>query len=261
LAKKETTPAQQNLLAQIDKKTLPKHIAIIMDGNGRWARSQGIANRVFGHRNAIKAVREATEACAELQIKYLTLYAFSTENWKRPKAEVEALMQLMVHTIREELPTLMKNNVRLQSIGNTESLPKTTKQELKEAVEATKINTGLNLVLALSYSGKWDIVHACKSITDAVVKGHVKLQDVDEDLFSRYLGSHFLPDADLMIRTGGEFRISNFLLWQLAYAELHIFNDLFWPDFRRNHLYEAILSYQNRERRFGATGDQVKKSK
>jgi undecaprenyl diphosphate synthase len=238
-------------------KPVPKHVAIIMDGNGRWARSQGIANRVFGHRNAIKAVREATEGCAELGVEFLTLYAFSTENWDRPKKEVDALMQLLVHTIADEIPTLMKNNIRLQCVGDVQSLPKSCQKELADGIEATKINTGLQLVLALSYSGKWDIAHAAKEIAIAVQKGHVNIDDITEELFSRYLSSSKLPDVDLMIRTGGDFRISNFMLWQLAYAEFHIFSDLFWPDFRRTHLYDAIFGFQQRQRRFGKTGDQV----
>jgi undecaprenyl diphosphate synthase len=254
----------KNTMEQAEQKqavldgNMPKHIAIIMDGNGRWARSQGIANRVFGHKNAIKAVREATEGCAELGVEFLTLYAFSTENWDRPKKEVDALMQLLVHTIANEIPTLMKNNIRLQFVGDVKSLPKSCQKELADGLEATKVNTGLQLVLALSYSGKWDIAHAAKELAIAVQKGHVLVDDITEELFSRYLSSHLLPDVDLMIRTGGDFRISNFMLWQLAYAELHIFNDLFWPDFRRTHLYDAIHSFQQRQRRFGKTGDQVK---
>jgi undecaprenyl diphosphate synthase len=246
---------------EITKENLPKHIAIIMDGNGRWARNQGIANRVFGHRNALKAVREATEACAELGVKYLTLYAFSTENWSRPKSEVEALMSLLINTIGNEIPTLMKNNVKLNCVGNIQSLPKKAQRELAEGIEATKVNNGLNLVLALSYSGKWDIAHAAKEIAVAVQKGHIHTEDIDEGLITRYLHSAMLPDVDLMIRTGGDYRISNFLLWQLAYAELHILEDLFWPDFRKTHLLEAINNYQTKERRFGKTGDQVKKKK
>jgi undecaprenyl diphosphate synthase len=246
-----------NLKLELQGSFIPKHIAIIMDGNGRWARSKGVINRVFGHKNAIKAVREAAEGAAELGVEFLTLYAFSTENWERPKAEVDALMTLLVHTIKEEIPTLMKNNIRLQSVGDKSMLPNNCQQELEEGIEATKINTGLQLVLALSYSGKWDIAHAAKEIAIAAVKGHIHTEDIDEELFSRYLSSSMLPDVDLMIRTGGDYRISNFMLWQLAYAELHIEDELFWPDFRKEHLYKAIKSFQTKQRRFGKTGDQI----
>jgi undecaprenyl diphosphate synthase len=252
-----TSNMLSNLKRELQGNIIPKHVAIIMDGNGRWARSKGIINRVFGHKNAIKAVREAAEGAAELGIQFLTLYAFSTENWERPRAEVEALMTLLVHTIKEEIPTLMKNNIRLQSVGDKTMLPENCQQELEEGIEATRVNTGLQLVLALSYSGKWDIAHAAKQIADAAVKGHIHVADINEELFSRYLGSSMLPDVDLMIRTGGDYRISNFMLWQLAYAELHIEDELFWPDFRKEHLYKAIQSFQTKQRRFGKTGDQI----
>jgi undecaprenyl diphosphate synthase len=241
----------------IDSGNLPKHIAVIMDGNGRWAQNQGAA-RVFGHRNAIKAVREATEGCAELGVPFLTLYAFSTENWARPQFEVRALMELLVQSIRNELPTMMKNNVRLDTIGDTVSLPQSCQQQLQEAIESTKKNTGLNLILALGYSGKWDIVEAARRLALEIENGQLKAEDINEGIFARNLSTQDRPDVDLMLRTGGDHRISNFLLWQLAYAELYFYEDLFWPDFRREHLYEAILSFQSKERRFGKTGDQVK---
>lgn len=241
----------------IDYKNLPRHIAVIMDGNGRWAQKQGAA-RVFGHKSAITSVRDVTEGCAELGVEYLTLYAFSTENWNRPKYEVNALMELLVYTIREELPTLLKNNVRLHTIGELDKLPERSRKELLEGARKTENNTGLNLTLALGYSGKWDIVQAAKQIAQEVIKGAMQPEDIDEHLFAARLSTGGWPDVDLMLRTGGDFRISNFMLWQLAYAELYVYNDLLWPDFRKQHLYEAIISYQGRERRFGKTGDQVK---
>lgn len=241
----------------IDPSNLPQHIAVIMDGNGRWAKKQGAA-RVFGHRNAIQAVREVTEGCAELGVKYLTLYAFSTENWNRPKLEVDALMQLLVHTIRGEMKTLMKNNVRLSTIGNTESLPKDCQRELQEAMQATEANTGLTLVLALSYSGRWEILEAVRQIATEAQQGTLSPGSITEETFGNYLTTRNMPDPELMIRTSGEMRISNFLLWQLAYSELYM-PDVLWPDFRKNHLYEAILSYQRRERRFGKTSEQLVK--
>jgi len=241
---------------QIDSNKLPQHIAIIMDGNGRWAKQRG-AMRVFGHHNAIKAVREATEGCAELGVKYLTLYAFSTENWGRPETEVRALMELLVHTIGNELPTLLKNNVRLDSIGNTESLPNRCQRELQEAIEKTKHNTGLNLILALGYSGKWDITQAVQLLAREVQAGNLRPEDINEQLLNVKLATQGRPEVDLMLRTGGDHRISNFLLWQLAYAELYFYDDLFWPDFRREHLQEAILAFQQRERRFGKTSEQI----
>ncbi len=241
----------------IDPGNLPQHIAVIMDGNGRWAKQQGAA-RVFGHRSAIKAVREVTEGCAELGIKYLTLYAFSTENWNRPKFEVDALMTLLVHTIRGEIKTLMDNNVRLATIGHTESLPKDCQRELQEAMRATEGNTGLTLILALSYSGRWEILEAVRQLTAAIQRGQFQPSDIDEGLFSSYLSTGGIPDPELMIRTSGEMRISNFMLWQLAYSELYM-PDVLWPDFRKPHLWEAILTYQKRERRFGKTSEQVVK--
>jgi len=241
----------------IDADNLPKHIAVIMDGNGRWAQNQGAA-RIFGHRNAIKAVREVTEGCAELGVAYLTLYAFSTENWARPEFEVRALMELLVQSIRNELPTMMKNNVRLDTIGDTLSLPRSCQNQLAEAIDATKENTGLNLVLALGYSGKWDILQAVKKLAAEVQKGALNPEEINEESLAVNLATEGRPEVDLMLRTGGDHRISNFLLWQLAYAELYFYEDLFWPDFRREHLYQAIIAYQKTERRFGKTGEQIK---
>ncbi len=240
---------------RINPDNLPQHIAVIMDGNGRWAKRQGAA-RVFGHRNAIKAVREVTEGCAELGVKFLTLYAFSTENWNRPKLEVDALMTLLVHTIRGEIKTLMKNNVRLTTIGNTESLPVDCRKELNEAMRETAGNTGLTLILALSYSGRWEIIEAVRQLAVDVRDGHLTPAEIDETVFGQHLTTGGIPDPELMIRTSGEMRISNFMLWQLAYSELYM-PDVLWPDFRKEHLYEALLSYQLRERRFGKTSEQL----
>jgi len=241
----------------IDHNKLPRHIAVIMDGNGRWAQKKGAA-RVFGHRNAIKSVREVSEGCAELGIEHLTLYAFSTENWARPKHEVSALMELLVHTVREEMPTLMKNNISLHAIGEIERLPERSRQELLEGIQKTKDNSGLKLTLALAYSGKWDIVQAARQIAREVASGSMQPEDINEHLFAGRLSTGDWPEVDLMLRTGGDKRISNFMLWQLAYSELYFYDDLLWPDFRRQHLYEAIIAYQGRERRFGKTGDQIK---
>lgn len=241
---------------KIDPSNLPKHIAVIMDGNGRWAESKG-AERVYGHKNAIEAVRAATEGCAELGVKFLTLYAFSTENWGRPKAEVDALMQLLVATIKGEMETLMKNNVRLASIGDTKSLPAACQQELKEAIELTRKNTGLTLILALNYSGRWEILEAVKKLAGMAVSNHIDIDEINQEAFAAQLSTKGVPDPELLIRTSGEMRVSNFLLWQIAYTELYVTNVL-WPDFRREHLYEAILAYQQRERRFGKISEQVK---
>jgi undecaprenyl diphosphate synthase len=239
----------------IDKKNLPNHVAVIMDGNGRWAKKQG-ARRIFGHQNAVKAVREISEGSAELGIKYLTLYAFSTENWKRPKAEIKGLMELLVATIRNETETLMKNNIRLNAIGDTESLPRKCQKELQEAIDITKDNPGLVLTLALSYSGRWDIVQGIKRLLKDVKKEHISENNITQQLFSHYLSTSNMPDPELLIRTSGEMRISNFLLWQMAYTELYI-TEILWPDFRKEHLIEAIISYQKRERRFGKISEQV----
>jgi undecaprenyl diphosphate synthase len=239
--------------SQIDLSNLPKHIAVIMDGNGRWAKKQG-AKRIFGHRNAVEAVRQTTESCAELGIKHLTLYAFSTENWDRPKAEVKGLMELLVSTIKKETETLTKNNVRLTSIGDITALPKNCQRELHESIELTKNNDGLNLILALSYSGRWEIIQAVKNLLKDVKKEGISPDDVNYELFSNYLCTKGIPDPELLIRTSGEMRISNFLLWQIAYTELYI-TDVLWPDFRKEHLYEAIVAYQKRDRRFGKVID------
>ena len=239
----------------VDKNNLPRHIAVIMDGNGRWAKRQG-AKRIFGHQNAIKAVREITEGSAELGIKYLTLYAFSTENWNRPKAEIKGLMELLVATIRNETETLIKNNVKLQAIGDLESLPEKCQRELYEAIDITKNHSGLTLILALSYSGRWDIVQGIHRLLKDVKKNLISEEDITQQLFSHYLSTSNIPDPELLIRTSGEMRISNFLLWQMAYTELYI-TELLWPDFRKEHLIEAIISYQKRERRFGKISEQV----
>jgi undecaprenyl diphosphate synthase len=240
----------------LDKGNLPRHIAVIMDGNGRWAKKQG-AMRIFGHHHGIRSVRETVEACAELDIQYLTLYTFSTENWGRPRLEVEGIMQLLIKTIREEVPQLHKNNVRLKSIGEINDLPKKAQKELNEAIEMTQNNTGLTLILALSYSGKWEILQATKQIAEKVKAGELNVEDINEKVFASHLATEEAPDVDLLIRTGGDRRISNYLLWQIAYAELIFMDDVFWPEFRKNHLHEAIYSYQNRERRFGKTSEQV----
>ena len=235
----------------IDTNNLPKHIAIIMDGNGRWAKSKGKI-RAFGHRNGIKAVRETVEAAAEIGIKYLTLYAFSTENWCRPKSEITALMTLLVSAINKETKTLMDNNIKLSTIGATDSLPKKAKKELLEAIEGTKENTRMTLILALSYSGRWEILNATKKL----VADGVNHEEINEQMFQQYLTTKSVPDPELLIRTSGEYRISNFLLWQIAYSELYFTNTL-WPDFRKKDLENAILNYQNRERRFGKTTKQI----
>lgn len=235
--------------------TLPEHVAVIMDGNGRWAKKKGAA-RIFGHKNAIKAVREVTEGCAELKIGYLTLYAFSTENWSRPQAEVNGLMELLVSALRKELKTLKKNNVKLITIGDSKGLPGNCQMELQEVMEETKLNTGLVLILALNYSGRWEILEATKAIASKVDSGEIAAEDVDEQVFDNHLQTSNIPDPELLIRTSGELRISNFLLWQIAYSELY-FTDVLWPDFRKKDLHEALNAFQNRERRFGKTSEQV----
>jgi len=235
---------------------LPSHIAIIMDGNGRWAKEKG-EDRLFGHLHGVESVRNIVEGAAELGIKYLTLYAFSTENWDRPKYEVSGLMELLVDTIHKEVPTLNKNNIRLHVIGDMNMLPDAAKNELKEALAETSVNTGLNLIMALSYSSRWEIVNAVKQIAKAVKDGELAAEDITQDIVQKYLTTSDYPDPELMIRTSGEYRVSNFLLYQLAYAELYFTNTL-WPDFRKENLYEAILDYQGRERRFGKTGEQIK---
>jgi undecaprenyl diphosphate synthase len=241
----------------IDMQRLPSHIAIIMDGNGRWAKEKG-EDRLYGHLHGVESVRNIVEAAAELGIKYLTLYAFSTENWDRPQNEVSGLMELLVDTIRNEVPTLNKNNIKLHVIGDIDMLPAAAKNELAEALKETSVNTGLNLVMALSYSSRWEIVLAVKNIATDVKQGKLMPDDITQDTIQQYLTTKNFPDPELMIRTSGEYRISNFLLYQLAYSELY-FTNTRWPDFRKENLYEAILDYQNRERRFGKTGEQVKK--
>ena len=241
----------------IDKQRLPQHIAIIMDGNGRWAKEKG-EDRLYGHLHGVESVRNIVEGAAELGIKYLTLYAFSTENWDRPQYEVSGLMELLVDTIKNEVPTLNKNNIKLHVIGDVDMLPEAAKHELNEALNETAKNTGLNLIMALSYSSRWEIANAVKQIATDVEHGLLKADDINQDTIKQYLTTKAFPDPELMIRTSGEFRISNFLLYQLAYAELHFTNTL-WPDFRKENLAEAIVDYQSRERRFGKTGEQVKK--
>ena len=246
---------KMNLKDKINLSTLPKHIAIIMDGNGRWAKQQG-SDRIFGHENGVKSVRDTVETAAELGVNYLTLYAFSTENWNRPQEEVMALMQLLVHTINAETKTLNKNNIRLKAIGNLKSLPTDCYNELQEAIENTKNNTRMTLVLALSYSSHWEIVDAVKQIAEKIENKTLSVSDINEDTISAHLCTANMPDPELMIRTSGENRISNFLLWQLAYTELYFIEKL-WPDFSKDDLYQAIINYQTRERRFGKTSEQI----
>ena len=245
-----------DLLSQIDKANLPRHIAIIMDGNGRWAKSNG-KPRIFGHRNGVKSVKRVTEVAADLGIDFLTMYAFSTENWNRPPAEVNALMHLLVETVKKELRTLKKNGIRLKAIGNIEALPKKTYDTLLEGIDMTKDNNKMTLTLALNYSSRWEITEAMKQIAEKVKQGKIAPEDVDEVLIAEHLTTHDIPDPELLIRTSGEHRISNYLLWQLAYTEFY-FTDVFWPDFNENELHKAILDYQNRERRFGKISEQIK---
>lgn len=240
---------------EIKLDRLPVHVAVIMDGNGRWAKKRG-NQRIFGHKNGVAAVRDTVEAAAELGIKYLTLYAFSTENWSRPKTEVDALMGLLVQTLSSETPTLIKNNVRLNVIGNTEALPKDVAKRLNEVLTLTSGNTGLLLTLALSYSSRWELMEAVKKIASKVEKGELASKDISCDTISDHLATARIPDPELLIRTSGEYRISNFLLWQIAYAELH-FTSTLWPDFRRDDFYKALLDFQSRERRFGKISEQI----
>lgn len=248
-----------NIIDKIDKNKLPEHIAIIMDGNGRWAKIRG-NKRVFGHKNGVKAVREIVEASGEIGIKYLTLYAFSTENWKRPKIEINALMSLFITAVKNETKNLLKNNVKLSALGNLNNLPEGVRQNLNSIIDKTKDNTGLNLILALSYSSKQEITEMVKTISNKISSGEIESQDITEDLISKNLQTAETPNPELLIRTGGEFRISNFLLWQISYTELY-FTEVLWPDFTQNHFFEAIYDYQKRERRFGKTGEQVKDPK
>ncbi|RSK30144.1 isoprenyl transferase [Hymenobacter metallilatus] len=241
--------------SEIDSQNIPAHVAVIMDGNGRWAKQKG-GLRIFGHQSAITAVRETVEAAAEAGVKYLTLYAFSTENWSRPAHEVMALMQLLVHTIRQETSTLLKNSIRLQAIGQIENLPASCQKELAEAIELTKDGTRTTLLLALSYSGRWDLTQASRQVAMEVAAGRLQPDQITEATVAGFLSTAGIPDPELLIRTSGEQRISNFLLWQLAYTELFI-TDLLWPDFRREHFYDALRAYQQRERRFGKTSEQL----
>ncbi|MDY6799929.1 MAG: isoprenyl transferase [Bacteroidota bacterium] len=245
-----------DLKEKINKNKLPKHIAIIMDGNGRWAQKKG-NSRIFGHKNGVKAVKETVEGAGELGVEYLTLYAFSTENWKRPKQEVDALMSLLVATINSETDTLIKNNVRLLTIGDIDDLPKDVSRNLHELKEKTAKNTGLSLILALNYSAQCEILNAVKNILAQTHKQTINIEEIGIDFFEQYLYTRGIPDPDLLIRTSGEYRISNFLLWQIAYTELY-FTDVLWPDFRKDDLYHAILDYQKRERRFGKISEQIK---
>ncbi len=245
-----------SLKDKINLQQLPKHIAIIMDGNGRWAKEKG-EDRLFGHWNGVESVRDIVEGAAELGVQYLTLYAFSTENWDRPAYEVSGLMELLVETIRKEVPTLNKNNIKLHVIGDMAMLPELARKELDEAIAETGSNSGLNLIMALSYSSRWEINNAVKKIAEAVKENKLQPEDIDANTLQQYLCTSTYPDPELMIRTSGEFRISNFLLYQLAYTELYFTNTL-WPDFRKENLYEAILDFQGRERRFGKTSEQLK---
>lgn len=240
----------------LDRERIPRHIAIIMDGNGRWAKKKG-AMRIFGHRHAIQAVKDAIEGAENLGVEYLTLFSFSTENWSRPQEEVNALMELLVKTITDEVPMMMKNNIRLQSIGDIDSLPKSAYDKLAEAKNTTSKNTGLTVILALSYSGQWELTQAARHIAQKVSEGKLKPEDITQQVMADHLETRGIPDPELMIRTSGEYRLSNFLLWQLAYTELY-FTPVLWPDFRREHLIAAIQDFQKRERRFGMTGEQVK---
>jgi undecaprenyl diphosphate synthase len=247
---------KMSLIEKINKDNLPKHLAIIMDGNGRWAKQKGLL-RAFGHENGTKSVRLTVETCAKLGIKNLTLYAFSTENWNRPKLEVDTLMKLLISSLKNELQTLQDNNIQLNSIGNLEMLPKSAQKELLDVIRKTENNSRMILTLALSYGSREEIISAIKKISDKVKNNIISLDSIDESIINQHLYTQNLPDVDLLIRTSGEHRISNFLLWQIAYAELY-FTDVLWPDFKEDDLYEAIISYQKRERRFGKTSEQIK---
>jgi undecaprenyl diphosphate synthase len=249
------TTLVMDLKLSINKNNVPKHVAIIMDGNGRWAKQHG-EDRIFGHHEGVNSVREIVEACGEIGVKFLTLYAFSTENWNRPKEEVDALMELLVSTISMETPNLHKKGVKLQVIGDIESLPGSCQKELQESINVTADNSTVTLILALSYSSKWEITNAVKEIARQIEAGKLKSSEITSRHIEKHLNTHMLPDPELMIRTSGEHRISNFLLWQLAYAEFY-FTDTLWPDFRKQDFFKAILAYQNRERRFGQTSEQI----
>ncbi len=251
-----TVQNNMDLLKEIDTNNLPKHLSIIMDGNGRWAKQKGLM-RALGHENGTKSVKTTIETCAKLGVEFLTLYAFSTENWNRPKLEVETLMKLLVNSLKKELQTLKDNNIKLHAIGNLEKLPKSAYTELLDVIEATKQNTRMTLTLALSYGSREEIVMAVKNISDKVKNNIISIDAIDDSIINEHLYTQNLPEVDLLIRTSGEHRISNFLLWQIAYAELY-FTNVLWPDFKEQHLYEAIISYQKRERRFGKTSEQIK---
>ena len=244
------------LKEQIDLMKLPEHLAIIMDGNGRWAKKQGLL-RAIGHESGTKSVKSNIETCAKIGIKYLTLYAFSTENWNRPLLEVETLMRILIKALKKELKTLQDNNIKLNAIGNLEKLPRTAQKELLDVIDKTKNNTRMTLTLALSYGSREELINVVKSISDKVKNNIISIDSIDGSIINEHLYTQNLPDVDLLIRTSGEHRISNFLLWQIAYAELY-FTDILWPDFKEQDLYEAIISYQKRERRFGKTSEQVK---
>ncbi|MGO4820435.1 MULTISPECIES: isoprenyl transferase [unclassified Flavobacterium] len=245
-----------DLLENIDKNNLPSHLAIIMDGNGRWAKQQGFL-RAFGHENGTKSVKIIIKECAKIGIKHLTLYAFSTENWNRPKLEVDTLMKILIKSLKKELPTLINNNIKLNTIGNLEKMPQSAQKELLDVMEKTKNNTHMTLTLALSYGSREELVNAVKNISNKVKNNIISIDSIDDSIINEHLYTQNLPDVDLLIRTSGEHRISNFLLWQIAYAELY-FTDVLWPDFKEQNLYEAIISYQKRERRFGKTSEQIK---
>ncbi len=246
----------EQLLSNIDKNRLPKHIAIIMDGNGRWAKQKGLI-RAVGHENGTKSVRNTVEACAEIGIENLTLYAFSTENWNRPKLEVQTLMKLLIKSLKKEIKTLMDNNIKLCAIGDLSALPSKVFSELHEVIDKTKNNSRMTLTLALSYGSRDEMLSAFKYIIKEIENKKISIEKIDESIINKHLYTHFLPDVDLLIRTSGEKRISNFLLWQIAYAELY-FTEVLWPDFSKEELYKALINYQNRERRFGKTSEQIK---
>ncbi len=246
----------EKIIKEIDKNRIPKHIAIIMDGNGRWAKKKGHI-RTLGHEQGTKSVSKIVEECTKLGVKYLTLYTFSTENWNRPKFEVNALMQILVNSLKKEEPTLKKNKIRLHAIGNLKQLKKEVYKKLMSVIDNTAENDNLTLNLALSYSAKWEIVEAVKSIATEVKENNIKIEDIDNEMFSQHLTTAGMPNPELLIRTGGEYRISNYLLWQIAYSELY-FTQTLWPDFIEEELHKAIIDYQNRERRFGKTSEQLK---
>ncbi|WP_337864709.1 isoprenyl transferase [Ignavibacterium sp.] len=255
---KKKSVSDEKLQNELKKSgEIPKHIAIIMDGNGRWAKKRGLP-RVAGHKRGVDTVKDIVEACAEIGVKYLTLYTFSTENWKRPKDEVSTLMRLLLNSLKDRVDELCENDIKLTTIGDTDALPYEVQKQLKADIERTKNNKKMVLNLALSYSGRWEILEAVKKISKAVEKGDIRAEEINEKLFSQFLTTKDLPDPDLVIRTSGEFRVSNFLLWQIAYSEF-VITDIYWPDFNRHHLYESIRAFQKRERRFGKVSEQIKK--